>query len=71
MLELSNQRSNMRFQRDTELIPFLDKLRRRLLCCTDTGRSSSNDDCAGGKSSTLGKEADELGDGEDHVTDGS
>ena len=70
VLELGNQGSNMRFQRDTDLIDLLDELV-RLLSCTDTRRSFSNDDCAGGDGCALGKEADELGDGEDHVTDGS
>lgn len=47
VLELSNQSSNMRFQRNTKLVTLLDELRRRLLCCTNTGRSSSNNDSTG------------------------
>lgn len=67
VLELGNQSSNIGLQRNTELVTFLDELRRRLLSCPDTGRSAGDNDSAGGQGCALGKEADELRDGEDHV----
>lgn len=67
MLDLVDECSNIGQQLDGELVASLEKFL-RILSCTNARRGTSQDNCTGKQSGTLGEEANQLRDGKDQVT---